>query len=87
VSFIAEIPSLTANPCRHVQNDYALDTAVNHRLHHSTEGPANIMDIGTFHRSMLSIRRLLQDADTLTALPASEILLFMMSDLNRHYNP
>ena len=83
VEFVAEVPSVRAVLCNHSN-----DCDGQHRHYHTTpDNDCKGMTLKTFHQSVLSVHRLLDDAHMLTSPLATEIVVFMMSDLNRSYDP
>jgi hypothetical protein len=85
VEFVAEVPSVTAMSCDHTDSQNNV-----HQRHYHTathEGLYKGMTLETFQKAILAIPALLNEAHMLTYPRATEIVVFMMSDLNRTYHP
>ncbi|KAK3107914.1 hypothetical protein FSP39_025021 [Pinctada imbricata] len=81
VKLVAEVPSCNAVPCSHKESDEE------HRLYHSpSERSENsALCLSQIERTCLKISNLIKDCHTLCAIKASEVLVFLLSDLDRTY--
>ena len=86
VTFIAEVPSVMAKMCSHESQDQTYN--LYHFLHNSTDRRSRGETRGEKLVECLGVaEKSLREADRLSNTRATEVLVFMVSDLDRLYKP
>jgi hypothetical protein len=85
VTFVDEVPSACAKPCMHDKSDYP--SCQHHHTHIRPAARTSGHQTSSLVDTVANLKKCIEKAHHLNRTRATEVLLFMLSDLDRHYKP